>query len=336
MGLPLLTAASLLLLPLAAPGAPPPPPPEVNSSQTEHFVMAKILGGVDAKNKEFPYLLSLEVWGHHLCGATAVSAWWAVTAAHCVAEVESEDVLGLRAGSVRREVGGHVHCVVRVLRHPRYGDYWYDHDIALLQVSRQFSPRLVSFLRVSEQQDWPPGTAATVVGWGVTRLLLRADSADISFSDRLRKVEVRVIGNEVCRKKPVFFTIYPVTSRMLCAISPGKDSTQGDSGGPLVVQGDNGTSLVGVVSWGEGRGDPDSPGVYTRVAAFAKWIHAHSKRRRVSRGADVLRLSRCGVSAGLTGDHATHQVRVVPTARRRQQGRRRARRRPGTPGSRRG
>ncbi|CAG9827552.1 unnamed protein product [Diabrotica balteata] len=52
-------------------------------------------------------------------------------------------------------------------------------------------------------------------------------------------------------------------------ITAGWGYTNGDSGGPLELNG----TLIGIVSWGDQCGKPDSSGVYTKVSDFVTWIN---------------------------------------------------------------
>lgn len=44
----------------------------------------RIVGGQQVAITSYPWQLSLQVRNSHICGASIISANWAVTAAHCV------------------------------------------------------------------------------------------------------------------------------------------------------------------------------------------------------------------------------------------------------------
>lgn len=89
-----------------------------------------------------------------------------------------------------------------------------------------------------------------------------------SIAANLQSTNVPLITNKVCK------IVYGnrITDDMVCAGIPagGRDACQGDTGGPLAVNG----VLVGVISWGNGCGRPNRPGVYARVSYFVKWIRS--------------------------------------------------------------
>jgi len=83
----------------------------------------------------------------------------------------------------------------------------------------------------------------------------------------LREVTYPVITNQRCA------TMYSgITSRMLCAYEPGKDSCSGDSGGPFFVTQGSEILQIGIVSWGIGCAGVGAPGVYTRVSTIVSWV----------------------------------------------------------------
>ena len=56
----------------------------------------------------------------------------------------------------------------------------------------------------------------------------------------------------------------------------GADMCLGASGGPLMAVGSDGCPYqVGIVSWGEGCGEPKGYGVATRISSYLSWLREH-------------------------------------------------------------
>jgi len=98
-------------------------------------------------------------------------------------------------------------------------------------------------------------------------------------SSLLREVKVPIVDNNICSNQLLKLgdTLFP--DLQLCAGYPegGRDACHADSGGPLFIQAPNGPILVGIVSWGNGCAQPNSPGVYTRISKVKDWIKQTAK-----------------------------------------------------------
>ncbi|XP_011194414.2 trypsin beta [Zeugodacus cucurbitae] len=229
----------------------------------------RIIGGLPTSIRNFPYQVSLQYKGQHICGGAIVRPNVIITAAHCVDQTMKVSSFKVRAGSSQHAYGGQLRAVQRILRHEGYSSATYNLDVALLQLERDlvYTQAVQPVVLASRNAVLSAQAKLFVSGWGLT-------SETGYVSAMLNYVDVQLIRQETCEQNYKY--VVPITTEMFCAgySAGGKDSCQGDSGGPLVSYYHGAATLYGIVSWGVGCAQKEYPGVYAKVAALRPWIDA--------------------------------------------------------------
>ncbi|KAL2805280.1 enteropeptidase precursor [Daubentonia madagascariensis] len=204
-------------------------------------VTPKIVGGSNAKEGDWPWLVALYYNGQLLCGASLVSSDWLVSAAHCVYGRNLQPskwtaILGLHMTSNLTSPQIVTLLIDQIVINPHYNKRRKDNDIAMIHLEFK-----VNYT----------GPTASI----------------------LQEADVPLLSNEKCQQQ---MPEYSITENMICAgyEEGGIDTCQGDSGGPLMCQENNRWFLAGVTSFGYQCALPNRPGVYVRVTRFTEWIQS--------------------------------------------------------------
>ncbi|XP_052890990.1 trypsin-1-like [Anopheles moucheti] len=213
----------------------------------------RIVGGRDVEIREFPYQLSLQNNGYHICGASVVASRLALTAGHCCIGTEVAN-LTIRGGSTFHEEGGIVFLVNRIFIHPQYDDANLNNDVCLLRIIGTFTKHPdIAIIQITNSATIPGGDQGTVSGWG-------AVETNGNASPNLRATKVKILTPTQCNKQIQNYAT--PTASMLCAGNVGSSICVGDSGGPLVYE----QRQIAIVSFIVNECGGPFPAVYTRLS----------------------------------------------------------------------
>ncbi|MEA2271889.1 MAG: hypothetical protein QOI98_597 [Solirubrobacteraceae bacterium] len=227
-------------------------------------VTPRIVGGTATANPGWMAYLNISFAdGDALCGGELITKHWLLTAAHCVTQDGTTDVVDPSA--VTAWIGlDHLAdatttpgaTVNEILVDPAYDPTTLNGDVAVMYLSLP-SDREPAVL--GGPGDPAVGSVPTVLGWGVV------DSVTQMISDNLLRTSAPILDPSRCSGYGTSF----VAASMICAGgATGQDSCSGDSGGPLVANAANQlATLVGTVDYGSATCGDGQPSVYQRLTS---------------------------------------------------------------------
>lgn len=234
----------------------------------------KILGGIESKNGDWPWIAALlntherDMYQAQFCSGVLIDNTWVLTAAHCVNGMSSNEIeVAVGVFDLTNFSGNRV-SVRNIRIHPQYNTVNDNNDIALLQLNQPSNGQTIPLFTGESIENIPPsllGKMLTALGWGMAD-----DSSYWYYPEKLRQVDLPVVADNYCNE------IYPsplIASQICAGYYEGKDVCNGDSGGPVIAEIDGTWVHVGLVS----LGTPCDTyggwyGIYTRTSAYIEFI----------------------------------------------------------------
>jgi secreted trypsin-like serine protease len=179
------------------------------STVTTASVNSRIVGGEEADNRAFGWIVSLQYNRRHICGASLISPEFAITAAHCINDFTSSSIsqLSILAGTNYLDAASNAiaqrRTIITIYKHPNYQPSTFRNDIALIRFSALTTDvsSTLSFICVPDanQDPFVDGTKLVAIGWGVTA------EGSVSVPDALRQVTVDVFPSSSadCVRAPI-------------------------------------------------------------------------------------------------------------------------------------
>jgi len=244
----------------------------------------------DARFGEWPHVcavLKKEFIGNnekpvmvYQCGASLISDSVVLTAGHCVNDTQSlAGKVTVRCGEwdTQSEDEPEPYQEVEVDRiqiHPNFNVDNHHNNFAVLFLKNPFTlSSHISPVCLPKPGERLSQQNCVSHGWGKDKF-----GAEGRYSTILKEVVVPLVDNEKCQKDLRENTrlglYFELDSSFLCAGGQKDvDTCKGDGGSPLTCRQPGGPWFqAGIVSWGIGCGENNTPAVYANVAKASCWI----------------------------------------------------------------
>jgi len=243
---------------------------------------SKIVGGIDADNNAWPFIVRFKINNLYICGGVVVHNHWVLTAGHCC-QNSVREMKATFGDRLKNSVDSNEYTLdaAEWFRHPLWGDTsdgtGGNQDWCMVKFNEDIIASdpddLVGIPCLPDTNPLPAqhGKACWLAGWG------RNDEGVLP--DILQSTGINVLSQEYCIEKgnKDFLELDDI-----CAAVPdmdgdgdtdgGKDSCAGDSGGPLICPVDGKAMLIGVVSRAIGCALEGYPGLNSSTFVAREWM----------------------------------------------------------------
>ncbi|NXM89104.1 HGFA factor, partial [Oenanthe oenanthe] len=243
----------------------------------------RIVGGSSSLPGSHPWTAAIYI-GDSFCGGSLVQTCWVVSAAHCFANSPLKStirvVLGQQIFNKTTDVT-QTFEIEKYILHPQYSVFNpIDHDIALIKLKKNgqrcaVKSQFVQPICLPESNTaFSAQVKCQISGWG------HKHENVSGYSDVLQETLAPLIPEEKCRSPEIYGK--ELTENMFCAgyFDSKSDACQVMLGviSRQVMEMYFGQKydisyLYGIISWGDGCGRVNKPGVYTKVTNYVKWIN---------------------------------------------------------------
>ncbi|KRY10490.1 Neurotrypsin, partial [Trichinella patagoniensis] len=233
-----------------------------------HGYLARVVGGFEVRHGAYPWTAAIKLDNtRHLCGASIITPFHLISAAHCFEDVPDLSLYSVVVGDwdTNAHDGTEQKFGIEYVSFvPGYENILKD-DIAVIKLKSKndsgilFNKYVQPICLPNADAAYPAGMKCVISGWGKN-------------PRRLQAAEVPIMNPDTCTDPLVYGNL--LSERAFCAgyLQGHVDSCKGDSGGPFACLSDGKYYLFGVISWGDGCAQEYRPGVYTRVRDYLTWI----------------------------------------------------------------
>merc|ERR1712121_389724 len=227
------------------------------------------------------YVGDVETVNLYQCGGSLIAPGVILTAAHCVAKFQQEpQKLKIRCGEWdtqnQTEPRPHQDRYISALDiHPEFSSRNLANDWAVLYTQDPFElQQHIDTICLPDPEETFDTETCFATGWGKDQF-----GASVQYQVVLKEIALPVVNHHDCQeslRKTRLGRRFKLDDSFICAGGVGqKDTCRGDGGSPLVCPSKHDPNTYvqsGIVAWGIGCGEDNTPGVYASVAKAVCWI----------------------------------------------------------------